>query len=176
MGRRSTTDLHPVQAWGGLAEVANGVALAPLLANVSAVDTADGLFLVDTGSSMMAAEIHRIVRLWSPSRLHTAVYSHGHVDHVFGVQVWEAESSEHGWLPPTVVAHDALPARFDRYILTAGYNGIVNRRQFDISELEWPTECRFPDRTYRDHLTLEMGDTRAELHHAEGETEVHTWT
>ena len=80
----------------GLAEVADGVAFVPSFANVSAVDTEDGLFLVDTGSSFMAGEVHDTLRAWSPSRLHTAVYSHGHIDHVFGVPVWEAESAEAG--------------------------------------------------------------------------------
>jgi alkyl sulfatase BDS1-like metallo-beta-lactamase superfamily hydrolase len=42
--------------------------------------------------------------------------------------------------------------------------------------LEWPTEYRYPDRTYRDHLDLEVGGRRAELHHAKGETDDHTWT
>ena len=124
----------------------------------------------------MAAEIHRTLRTWSPGRLNTAVYSHGHIDHVFGVPVWAAESAEAGWPEPVVVAHEALPARFDRYILTAGYNGIINRRQFNIDSLEWPTEYRYPDRTYRDRLDLDVGGTRAELHHARGETDDHTWT
>lgn len=175
-GALSTSEAHPLQTWGGLAEVADGVAFTPSFANVSALDTDDGLFLVDTGSSLMAGEIHRTLREWSTSRLHTAVYSHGHIDHVFGVPVWEAESEARGWAPPTVVAHDALPPRFDRYILTAGYNGIINRRQFNIKNLEWPTEYRYPDRTYRDHLSLEVGGLRAELHHAKGETDDHTWT
>jgi len=175
-GAVSTTELHPIRTWGGLAEVADGVAFTPSFANVSAVDTDDGLILVDTGSSLMAGEIHRTLREWTGSRLHTAVYSHGHIDHVFGVPVWEAEAEERRWPAPTVVAHEAMPARFDRYILTAGYNGIINRRQFGIDSLEWPTEYRYPDTTYRDHLDLEVGGVRAELHHARGETDDHTWT
>ncbi|HWD52581.1 MAG TPA: alkyl sulfatase dimerization domain-containing protein [Acidimicrobiales bacterium] len=175
-GELSTSEAHPLRTWGGLAEVADGVAFTPSFANVSALDTDDGLFLVDTGSSLMAGEIHRTLRAWSASRLHTAVYSHGHIDHVFGVPVWEAESEANGWTAPTVVAHDALPPRFDRYILTAGYNGIINRRQFNIKDLQWPTEYRYPDRTYRDHLSLEVGGLRAQLHHAKGETDDHTWT
>ncbi len=87
---------------------------------------------MDTGSAFMAADIHRRLRAWDPGRLHTAVYSHGHIDHVFGVPVWEAEAAAAGWPEPVVVAHEALPARFDRYIMTAGYNGIINRRQFGI--------------------------------------------
>jgi alkyl sulfatase BDS1-like metallo-beta-lactamase superfamily hydrolase len=175
-GELSTTDLHPLFPSTGLAEVADRISFVPSFANVSAIDTDDGLVLVDTGSSMMASEIHRTLRTWTPSRLHTAVYSHGHIDHVFGVPVWAAESSDAGWPEPVVVAHEALPARFDRYILTAGYNGIINRRQFGIDTLEWPTDYRYPDTTYRDRLDLEIGGTKAELHHARGETDDHTWT
>ena len=80
-------EFHPLCPSTGLAEVADGVAFVPSFANVSAVTTDDGLMLVDTGSSLMASEIHRTLRTWSPGRLNTAVYSHGHIDHVFGVPV-----------------------------------------------------------------------------------------
>jgi alkyl sulfatase BDS1-like metallo-beta-lactamase superfamily hydrolase len=69
-----------------------------------------------------------------------------------------------------------MPARFDRYILTAGYNAIINQRQFGLPNLTWPTEYRYPDRTYGDHLELDVGGTAFELHHARGETDDHTWT
>jgi alkyl sulfatase BDS1-like metallo-beta-lactamase superfamily hydrolase len=75
-----------------------------------------------------------------------------------------------------VIAHEALPARFDRYILTAGYNEVINRRQFRVPNLRWPTEYRYPDRTYRDTLTLDVGALTFHLHHARGETDDHTWT
>jgi alkyl sulfatase BDS1-like metallo-beta-lactamase superfamily hydrolase len=104
------------------------------------------------------------------------VYSHGHVDHVFGVPLLEEEAAANDWDPPTVLAHEAMPARFDRYILTAGYNEVINRRQFRVPNLRWPTEYRYPDRTYRDVLEIEVGGTAVELHHARGETDDHTWT
>ena len=109
-------------------------------------------------------------------RLNTAIFSHGHIDHVFGVGVFEEEASSQRWPGPTVVAHEAMPARFDRYVLTGGYNAVINQRQFGMPELTWPTEYRYPDRTYRDHLELEVGGRRFELHHARGETDDHTWT
>ncbi len=68
--------------------------------------------------------------------------------------VWEEEAAAQGWAAPEVVAHHALPARFDRYIFTAGYNTIINRRQFGFTDLVWPTEYRYPDRTYQDTLDL----------------------
>jgi len=71
---------------------------------------------------------------------------------------------------------EALPARFDRYVLTAGYNAIVNQRQFQAPNLRWPTEYRYPDETYDGTRTLEIGGERFELHHARGETDDHTWT
>jgi alkyl sulfatase BDS1-like metallo-beta-lactamase superfamily hydrolase len=176
-GAIDTASMHPVSGFtGGLAEVGDGVAFVPSFANVSAVATNDGLVLVDTGASFVATAVHEALRGWSASRLNTAIYSHGHIDHVFGVGVWEEESSTEGWPAPVVVAHDAVPARFDRYIVTAGYNEIVNRRQFGVPGLRWPTEYRYPDRTYAQHLELSVGDVAFELHHARGETDDHTWT
>ena len=57
-----------------------------------------------------------------------------------------------GWAPPRVVAHEAIADRFDRYAMTAGYNGVINQRQFQAPGLRWPTEYRYPDETYRDAL------------------------
>ncbi len=176
-GEIDITAAHPVGGYvGELCELRSGVAFVPSFANVSAFATSDGLALVDTGSSFFAASIHQALRDWSPLRLDTAVYSHGHIDHVFGVGVFEEEASSNRWEPPTVVAHEALPARFDRYIATSGYNTIINQRQFNLPGLLWPTEYRYPDRTYSDRLDLDVGELRLELHHARGETDDHTWT
>ena len=77
--------------------------------------------------------------------------------------MWEEESPTRGWAAPVVVAHEAVPARFDRYIVTAGYNEVINQRQFGFPGLRWPTEYRYPDRTYARHLELDVGgvDLRA---------------
>jgi alkyl sulfatase BDS1-like metallo-beta-lactamase superfamily hydrolase len=179
-GEASTADHHPVGNLPGMAEVGDGVAFVPSFGNVTAVRTDDGLVLIDTASSFVAESVHAELRRWSghgpEQRLHTAVYSHGHIDHVFGVPVWEAESAAQGWAAPVVVAHEALPARFDRYVLTAGYNGIINERQFGVRGLRWPVNYRYPDRTYRDELTLEVGGTTFALRHEKGETDDHTVT
>ncbi|MDQ1444148.1 MAG: hypothetical protein QOI20_612 [Acidimicrobiaceae bacterium] len=169
-------DHHPVGAMGGLVEVGQGAAFVPSFANVSAFDTAVGLVLIDTGSLFLARAVHGEVRRWSAKRLDTAVYSHGHIDHVFGVPVFEEESASQGWAQPKVVAHAALPDRFDRYIKTAGYNGIINQRQFQAPNLRWPVDYRYPDQTYDHRLDLDVGGRRFELHHAKGETDDHTWT
>ncbi|HEX7167400.1 MAG TPA: alkyl sulfatase dimerization domain-containing protein [Acidimicrobiales bacterium] len=178
-GESTVGEVHPVSArnLGDIEEIRDGVAFVPSFANVSAFATGDGLVLVDTGSQVLARVVHEQIRRWNTTRLDTAVYSHGHIDHVFGVPVFEEEAVANGWHAPRVVAHEALPARFDRYVLTAGYNGVINRRQFGLGAgFEWPTAYRYPDETYRDRLDVEVGGVRFELHHARGETDDHTWT
>ncbi|MDQ1404004.1 MAG: hypothetical protein QOG03_2320 [Actinomycetota bacterium] len=175
-GEASIADHHPFSFGGGLVEIGDGTAFVPSFANVSAFSTDDGLVLVDTGSLLLARQVHEALRGWSAARLDTAVYSHGHIDHVFGVPVFEEEASTNGWQPPRVVAHEALPHRFDRYILTAGYNSVINQRQFKLPNLRWPTQYRYPDETYRDRHDIDVGGRRFELHHARGETDDHTWT
>lgn len=139
---------------------------------MSAFETDEGLVLVDTGGIVIAETVHGQIRAWSDAPLHTAIYSHGHVDHVFGVPFFEAE----GRGTARVVAHENVPRRFDRYALTAGYNAAINERQFQVEGLTWPTEFRRPDETYSDRHVLEVGGVGFELSHAKGETDDHTWT
>jgi alkyl sulfatase BDS1-like metallo-beta-lactamase superfamily hydrolase len=61
-----------------------------------------------------------------------------------------------------------------RYVRTAGYNSIINSRQFAV-ETRWPVEFQAPTDTYADHLELSIGGARFQLHHAKGETDDHTW-
>jgi alkyl sulfatase BDS1-like metallo-beta-lactamase superfamily hydrolase len=122
-----------------------------------------------------AQQVHETLRRWSASPLHTAVFTHGHIDHVFGVELYEEEARTNGWRAPRVVAHEAVADRFERYRLTAGYNAVINQRQFRAPNLRWPTEYRFPDDTYRTRLDLDVGGERFELHHARGETDDGTW-
>jgi glyoxylase-like metal-dependent hydrolase (beta-lactamase superfamily II) len=157
------------------AEVAPGVAVVLDFANTIAFRTGDGLVLFDTGLAISAPELAKAVRAWSSAPLRYAIYSHGHIDHVSGMGPYDAEAAQHGWPRPVVVAHESVGTRFDRYIRTAGYNAVINRRQFGLDELDWPREYRRPDLTYRDTMTLHAGEITVELHHALGETDDHTW-
>jgi len=175
-GEASVREFHPVSHLGGLTEICPDVAFLPAFANITAIKTEDGLALVDTGSAFVARQNHEEIRRWTGERLNTAIYSHGHIDHVFGVGSFETEAAERGWPAPVVVAHEALPRRFDRYRMTVGYNEIINQRQFGLRGLRWPAEYRYPDRTYASELALEVGGTVLTLRHEKGETDDHTVT
>ncbi|MHB1913095.1 MAG: MBL fold metallo-hydrolase, partial [Acidimicrobiales bacterium] len=82
-GTLTTVERHPLGGSAELTQVGPGAAFVNALANVSAFSTEDGLVLVDTGSEFMAGLVHQSLRTWNQDRLHTAVYSHGHIDHVF---------------------------------------------------------------------------------------------
>jgi alkyl sulfatase BDS1-like metallo-beta-lactamase superfamily hydrolase len=174
-GETSIEEHHPITNTGELGEVRPGVAFIPSFANVTVFSTADGLVLVDTGSPMFARQIHSQIRAWSDLPVHTAIYTHGHIDHVFGVPPFDEEAEANGWPRPRVLAHAGVVRRFDRYRMTAGYNAVINQRQFQAAGLRWPTEYRYPDETFHRSKTLEVGGRRFELTHGKGETDDHAW-
>jgi alkyl sulfatase BDS1-like metallo-beta-lactamase superfamily hydrolase len=156
-------------------ELADGVALLEAFSNVAAVATDDGLVLFDVSHAMSAEAVLGHLRHWSDAPVHTAVYTHGHVDHVTGAPAFDADATARGDAPITYVAHEAVPERFDRYRMTAGYNGHINMRQFRLPAPVFPSEFVYPTSTYRDGTTLRVGERSFSLHHARGETDDHTW-
>jgi len=164
-----------VNGFLGLEAIQDHLAFVGSFANVAALETDDGLVLIDTSSPLLAPRVHEAIREWSEAPLHTAVFTHGHVDHCFGVPIWERESEAKGAPKPRVLAHERVADRFDRYRDTAGYNGVINQRQFRLPAPFFPTGFRYPDETFRKTHVLDVGGTRIELTHARGETDDHAY-
>ena len=160
-------------------EIADGVLVLKSLASVNAIDTGDGLVLLDTGGPFDTDHVHESVRAWrADTPLREAVFSHHHIDHVFGTARFESEAAERGWPRPVVYGHEAMLEHFDRYERTRGWNTAINQRQFGlpIEGFSWPETYRRPDVTYDDRLTFRRGEYTFELHHDRGETDDATWT
>ncbi len=155
-------------------EVADGVAFVSSFANSTAIRTSEGLVIVDPGSFVLYGQVFAGIRKILDAPARTIVYTHGHVDHCFGVDQWDEDSKSRGVAGPEVIAHEGVPARFDRYLRTRGWNSCINARQFQ-SAVEWPRSFRYPDRTFRDRLRLEIGGEPVEIVHARGETDDAAW-
>jgi alkyl sulfatase BDS1-like metallo-beta-lactamase superfamily hydrolase len=129
---------------------------------------------VDTGNFAMRDRTHAMVRSLVPDPLHTAVYTHGHVDHACGLPPFLAEAAAQGRPRPRIVGHRRVAERFDRYRLTAGHNAVINARQFGVPPA-WPTDYDYPDQVYDEALRLTVGEVTLHLRHARGETDDATW-
>lgn len=162
--------VHPMSPRFIAEPVAPRTTFVSSFANVTAFDTDDGLVLVDTGSFVLAERTRLVLRGAVAAPAHTAIWTHGHIDHVFGVELYEREAGR----AVRVIAHEAVARRFARYRLTRGWNEAINTRQFQ-SAVAFPSEFRAPDETFADRRTVDVGGRRFELRHALGETDDHAW-
>lgn len=156
-------------------EFDHGVGLIESFSNVVSFDTEDGHVLFDVSHALSAPSVVEQFRRYSDAPVSTAVYTHGHTDHVGGAGAFDADAEGRGHRRITYVGHEAIPARFDRYKTTNGYNGHINMRQFRLPAPSFPRHFVYPDVTYRESTTLDVGGRVFELHHARGETDDHTW-
>ena len=169
-----------------LSEVADGLSVVEAFSHIWSVDTGDGLVLVDASGSLSGTRCIDAIREWRGDRVHTIVYTHGHADHVGGSPAIFADAAGRGHDAPAVVAHEAVHDRFERYRMTAGWNLAINSRQFGGTKLDpnfmgvgegrfLPDDVAVPTVTHENGMEMTVGDTRFELHHANGETDDHTW-
>ena len=90
---------HPVSTpYLEAEELEDGVLYYKGLAGATTIDTGDGLVMLDTGGELDTARLHQQVRRWrADTHLAAAIFSHHHVDHIFGVGPFEQEAVDKGW-------------------------------------------------------------------------------
>jgi glyoxylase-like metal-dependent hydrolase (beta-lactamase superfamily II) len=142
--------------------------------NLVAFETSDGLVMVDTGMKEAGEAVHQEIRKQTELPLHTVIFTHGHLDHAFGLQPWLDAGEK-----PRIIAHENVAERFQTYMKTGPMNSNINCVQFGIEAgIQWPQRHEdffWPDTSYRDQLTLHVGGERFELRHADAETDDVTW-
>jgi len=173
----------PVRINQELSEIGDGLSVVESFSNVIALTTDEGLILSDTSGATTGEAVVRSLRAFSDAPFHTILYTHGHIDHVGGASAFVANAAALGHRAPRFVGHENLPARFERYQLTDGYNSAINARQFgDSKRMSIGGSDRFlpmatpaPDLVFADRLGVSVGDVRMNLRHAKGETDDHVW-
>jgi len=172
----NTFDHHPFGRPWGPERVADRTWFVKGFANTIVRETDDGLIMVDPAGYTDTKPKFKTVRSVTQKPLHTVIFTHGHADHVFGVEDYVNEAREKNLPLPRVVAHEAMPARFRRYRASNGWNCHINGRQFlGGGKANFPSEFYFPDITYKDCLENRVGGITAVLRHGRGETDDHTW-
>lgn len=170
----------PMEEWtaavsgGAVNQVDDAVALVStsyLFGNVTAVRTAAGLVLIDSGSRETAHETFAAIRRWDSSPVNTIVFTHGHIDHTWGARLYDKEADEQGIARPRVVSHRSVLMRFKRYVETQDLNSVVMGRQFNQPGYEFPGGHRRPDEVYDEELGLTIGGVDFQLMHGRGETD-----
>ncbi|MGI5330660.1 MBL fold metallo-hydrolase [Actinomadura nitritigenes] len=76
---------------GGPVQVAPDTWFASTGSGVTAFATCEGLVLVDSGTRLFGPDMAERIRDRTDLPVHTAVYTHGHVDHAFGLGAFLSE-------------------------------------------------------------------------------------
>ena len=158
--------------------------------NMAVVDTTQGLVVIDPGAMfhtpsddgpLMAdcQRKYRAVRNITEKPLNTVIYTHGHLDHIYGVKQYLSEEGQADRPGPKVVAHEAFPARVARYRLMSCQIKSVNGRAFRGKQppdaVGFSEDFIYPNVLFRDELDLKIGNAHILIRHGKGETDDHAW-
>ena len=91
---------HPFASSGKLAEVQPGVAFVDAFANSAGGRHRRRPRRGRHQRRVPRQAVHETIRTVVGPRLDTAIFTHGHIDHVFGVDLYEEEARTNGWAPP----------------------------------------------------------------------------
>ena len=170
-----------------LSEIRDGVAIVESFSHMVVFDTEEGLVSFDASGAQSGKAVVEALRGWRNNRVHSLVYTHGHLDHIGGSGAIFADAEDRDFQPPTVFGHENIPRRLQRYEEMNEWNLLINRRLFggispkhglglttDIPRFI-PKKTVWPDVVYADEMTLRVGELEMEFHHGKGETDDHTW-
>jgi len=164
----------------GIAEVAPGTIFFPYFGNVIALLTDDGIVIVDTSLQGNGPPIVEELRKRTDLPVQTIIYTHGHVDHVGGTDAFLKDADARGHDRPTIIGHENVIRRFQRYERMAGWIRFLNAQQWGVAppdpSLPAPVPVfAYPDTTYHDRTSIEVSGETFELIYGMGETDDHTW-
>ncbi len=165
---------------GGPVEVAERTWFQSRFSGVTAFETDEGIVLVDSGMAPLAPALAALLREKTAAPIHTAIFTHGHVDHAFGLTAF----LQPGQPEPRIIAQRAILDRFERYERTRRYNAAINARQFGGSAERTQAGEEYdnfrrpellPDTLFDRDFAFRVGGLEFEIHHCRAETDDHCW-
>lgn len=171
---QTRTERNPLDTRREATTVAPGVHVLGLQGNSLAVETDEGLLVVDTGPSpdLVPAALADL-RKHTDAPVRWIVYSHGHLGYNYGAPAFLADAERRGDPRPTVVAHTNVVRRYRRYLETAGLQNRLNALQFrrPLASFDAAPPLTLPDLTYSESLTLGSTGRPVQLFWAPSETD-----
>ncbi|MHA1916515.1 MAG: alkyl sulfatase dimerization domain-containing protein [Promethearchaeota archaeon] len=129
------------------------------------IKTTEGVVIIDT---LISRRVAKQVKEQIKDPIKYIIYTHGHIDHVRGTNVFMSDN-------PEIIASKYLPDRFDRYQKLASYKARKDAQQFGGPEIIPKFDLIYPTRTFLGDMTLKLGDKTFELHTARAETDDAVW-
>ena len=90
---------------GGPVEVASRTWFVSNFSGVTAFETQAGLVVVDSGTERLAPGLAAQLRENTQAPVHTAIFTHGHLDHAYGLKSFLVPDQPR----PRIVAQRAIP-------------------------------------------------------------------
>ena len=98
-------------------EITENLLIHAQFVNTYCLKTEAGLVLIDPGLTYGTHSVKTAVNNWTTLRLHTAIYTHGHADHAFGLGAF-LDAGEH----PKIVSQVRLFMKFVRLSVSTRFS------------------------------------------------------
>jgi len=154
--------------------VYEGIHVTGALGNDVSIETDSGVIQVDTGLfPAMAHNILEQLRTRTNAPIHTIVYTHGHSGHNGGAATFLKVAKERGEPRPQIVAQERLVDRYRRYEETWEHQNRMAAIQFRMPPgiPVMQKDYTYPDITFKERLTLSMGNRIVEILSTPSETD-----
>lgn len=185
-------DIHtynPFQPLNEMVKIAQDTWFFNGFSNMVVRETDDGLIVVDPGAFIKTPTKdgslgmdcdHKFEAVGSVSRssLNTAIYTHGHLDHICGAPQYVEEARSKGLPSPQIIAHEAILNNLQRYQEVRKQIGFIHHAQFQDIQTDFPVpnnDFSHPTFLYEKNLEIGIGGIRILIRHDRGETEDHSW-
>ncbi|MFW9950400.1 MAG: alkyl sulfatase dimerization domain-containing protein [Candidatus Thorarchaeota archaeon] len=129
------------------------------------IDTDEGIVLIDT---MINKTVARKVREKIKDPIKFIIYTHGHVDHIGGTEVFLEDN-------PEIIANKYLKDRINKYKILARHRARISAIQFNIPEIVRDVNFIYPTKLISGEMTFRLGNKTFELYCARAETDDVCW-